>query len=102
MMSNYLKEGERLGMLALEKFRHMSMEEQLETYVRAGIMDREGKLTRIYGGTGKSILGEDEIGILICEDERARIDALEREQAAKAQPEPKKTRARKAPHTKAS
>jgi hypothetical protein len=101
-MSNYLKEGARLGMLALEKFDRMSMEEQLETYVRAGIMDRDGKLTRACGGTGKSIFGEDEIGILICEEEAARIDALEREQAAKAQPEPKKARARKTAHTKAS
>jgi hypothetical protein len=90
-MSNYLKEGARLGMLALEKFDRMSEEEQLETYVRAGIMDREGKLTRACGGTGKSIFGEDEIGILICEEEAARIDALERAQATQDQaPAPKR------------
>jgi hypothetical protein len=97
-MSNCLKEGARLGMLFLEKFDRMSKEEQLETYVQAGILDREGKLTRTYGGTGKSILGEDEIGILICEEERARIDALDRAQAAKAQTEPEEAKApRKTP-----
>jgi hypothetical protein len=97
-MSNYLKEGERLGMLALERFRRMTPMERRETYVQAGILDRDGKLTRTYGGTGKSIFGEDEIGILICEEEAARIDALERAQAAQAQPEPEEAKApRKTP-----
>jgi hypothetical protein len=101
-MSDYMEEGERLGMLFLEKFRRMTPMERRETYVRAGILDRDGKLTRACGGTGKSIFGEDEIGILICEEEAARIDALEREQAAKTQPKPRKASARKTAHTKAS
>jgi hypothetical protein len=52
-MSDYMEEGARLAMLFLEKVKRMTPQQKRQTLIDAKILDREGNLTTLYGGTGE-------------------------------------------------